>query len=199
MQKILITGGEGDIAKAIKNLLIKDYQIFSPGKKELDVKNINSVKSFFLTYGFFDIVINNAGSIHPKTILESDEESWLNDIMVNLVGAYYVTKKNLELNNSAIIINVSSTAAYAAYKDWSSYCSSKAGLVTFTKSIANDGFKAYGIAPGAVNTKFRNYFNLSNDNNLNSQEIAIITKEIIDGKYQPGNIIFIRKGEKKIL
>lgn len=199
MKKILITGGKGDIAIGIANELGNKYNIYSPNSKELDVTNLNDVKEYIVNCGPFDILINNAGSIHPKCILESDEQKWLQDILVNLVGPYYVTKNCLSQNKDLIIINIASTAAYAAYKDWSSYCSSKAGLITFTKSLANDEYNAYSIAPGAVLTKFRNNFDLANDNALEIEVVAKIVVEILEGKHSIGDVIFIRKNERKIL
>lgn len=199
MKKALITGGNGDIAVAISKEIQKDFIVFKPNKEVLNVTDLNSVENYIRLNGPFDLIINNAGSIHPKRLLESNEEKWVQDIMINLVGVYFVSKKGLEQNEKAIVINIASTAAYAAYKDWSSYCSAKAGVVTFTKSMANDGFSSFAIAPGAVLTKFRNNFNLPNDNALDAADIGNIVREIISGAYNPGDIIFYRKGEKKIL
>lgn len=199
MKKLLITGGKGDIAVDIANNLRTKYEIFAPGSKELDVTKLLNVQEYINANGPFDVIINNAGSIHPKRILESDEQKWLHDILVNLVGPYYVTKNCLAQNIDLTIINIASTAAYAAYNDWGSYCSSKSGLITFTKSLASDNYKAYAIAPGAVLTKFRNNFDLPNDNALEVDEVSKIVVEILAGNYLPGNVIFIRKNEKKIL
>ena len=199
MEKVLITGGKGDIAVAIFNKIGSKYVVFRPNKDELNVTDLSSVENYFKFRGPFDLIINNAGSIHPKSLLESQEDKWVQDIMINLVGVYYVSKKGLEQNSKAIIINIASTAAYAAYKDWGSYCSSKAAVVTFTKSMANDNFCAFAIAPGAVLTKFRDNFDLPNDNALDPNDIAVVVEEIIDGLYNPGDIVFYRKGEKKVL
>ncbi|SFD00688.1 SDR family NAD(P)-dependent oxidoreductase [Flavobacterium phragmitis] len=199
MKRALITGGSGDIAIAISKKLASAFDVYRPNKEILDVTNLNNVRDYINLHGPFDLIINSAGSIHPKRLLESNEEKWVKDLMVNLIGVYYVSKKGLEQNQSAIIINIASTAAYSAYKDWGSYCCSKAGVVTFTKSMANDGFSSYAIAPGAVQTKFRNYFDLPNDNTLNPEDVGIVIGEILGGLYKPGDIIFYRKGEKKIL
>jgi NAD(P)-dependent dehydrogenase (short-subunit alcohol dehydrogenase family) len=199
MKKALITGGQGDIAIAMADKIKNNYIVFRPNKEELNVTDLRSVNDYIESNGPFDLIINNAGSIHPMSLLDSNEEKWVNDIMVNLVGTYYVSKKGLEHNRLAIIINIASTAAYAAYKDWGSYCASKAALITFTKSMANDDFSAFAIAPGAVLTKFRDNFNLPNDNAQDTNAISSIVIEILEGLYKPGDVIFSRKGEKKIL
>jgi len=57
--KILITGGQGYIAKSITNSLWENYHILSPGKKELDLTDRKSVDNFFKDKQF-DIVIHTA-------------------------------------------------------------------------------------------------------------------------------------------
>lgn len=199
MKTILITGGKGDIARSIIDHLKDDYVILSPGKDELDVRNRKDIKDFFDKNPNIDIVINNAGSIHPKTVKESDPDAWIKDIEVNLIGVYLIVYYALKNNENTIIINITSTAGYAHYKDWSSYCASKAGAITLTKSLASDGVKAFSISAGAVDTKFRNNFDIENDNMLKPEQIATVVKDIIDGKYSSGDDIFIRKNEFKVI
>ena len=60
MKMIVITGGQGDIAKAIKNELMQEFEILTPGKEELDVTNIENVSKYFDEH-IPDVLINNAG------------------------------------------------------------------------------------------------------------------------------------------
>ena len=191
---MLITGGQGDLAIATGDAFRSAYTIYSPSSKELDVSN-KDIVSDYLKDKTIDVLINNAGTIHPKTILESDMDLWARDINVNLVGAYFVTKRVLENNPRSIIINVSSTAAFNAYANWSSYCASKAGLVTLTKSLANDSFAAYVLCPGAVKTKFRDGLGLDNSNEMEADVFVEQMDSILKGKYTPGDVIFFRKNE----
>jgi len=192
--KMLITGGQGDIAQAIAERYKDEYELYLPSSKELDVTDKNSVNEYIKDLEF-DVLINNAGAIHPRRILESNEELWERDIKVNLVGPYLVTKRVLENNKNAIIINISSTAAFNSYKDWSSYCSSKAGLVTFTKCLAEDGFNAICLCPGAVLTKFRDDLGLSNENAMTTLQVVQLMEKVILGCYQKGDVIFLRIDE----
>lgn len=194
MKKILITGGKGGIAQAIVEVFSARHEVHSPGRSELDVTSQESIESYFEVNGSFDVVINNAGSIHPASVIGSDRDMWINDISVNLVAPYLVSKVALEMNRNVIIINIASTAGYAAYKEWSSYCASKAGVITLTKSMANEGLRAYAISPGATDTKFRNYFDLPSNNLMPPFELTSIVDDILAGKYEPGVSIFVRKG-----
>lgn len=199
MKKILITGGKGDIAKSIIELFQNDYIILAPGREELNVRNLHEIENFLLKHSDIDILINNAGSIHPKTVKESNPNEWIKDIEVNLIAPYLTSYYALKHNCNVLIINITSTAGHAHYKDWSSYCTSKAGAITFTKTLAADGVNAFSISAGAVETKFRNKFNIKNDNMLKPEQIAFIIKDIISGEYRAGDDILIRKNEFKII
>lgn len=194
MTSILITGGAGDWATSFKQQYANQYTIVTPNRAELDVTKPESVVSFFENKAF-DIVINNAGSIHPKRILETDTNQWINDINVNLVGTFLVAKQALAANQNTIVINISSTAGFNSYPNWSSYCSSKAGVITLSQCLAKDNFNVFCLCPGAIDTKFRDGLNLSNDNAMECEVMSKHIIDIIDGKYTSGDVLFFRKGE----
>lgn len=194
MLSILITGGAGDWAKSFSSSYNDRYQIDVVPRAELDVTCQSSVEQFFADK-HYDIVINNAGAIHPKRIMDADPQTWINDINVNLIGTFLVTKFALAQNRQSVIINISSTAGFNAYPDWSSYCSSKAAVITFTKCLAKDDVAAYCLCPGAINTKFRDNLNLSNANAMECEDLSTHVVDVIEGKYDSGDILFFRKGE----
>ncbi len=192
--RVLITGGLGDLALAIEKVLQENYVVASPSRHELDVTDSDAIEAFFRENDPFNIVINNAGTIHVATVLGSQRAKWIEDIQVNLIAPYLVSKSALEINPNVIIINIASTAGYAAYKEWSAYCAAKAGVISLTKSMAAEGVNAYAIALGAINTKFRGYLNLPNDNMLEPQDVAKLVLDIMSRKYEPGVSLFVRKG-----
>jgi len=194
MKKMLITGGQGDIAQAIAERYKDEYELYLPSSKELDVTDKNSVKEYIKDLEF-DVLINNAGTIHPKRILKSDEVLWERDIKVNLIGPYFVTKRVLGNNSKCLVINISSTAAFNSYPDWSSYCSAKAGLVTLSKSLANDGFKSICLCPGGILTKFRDGLGLSNANAMTTEQVVNLISDVFSKKYESGDVVFFRNDE----
>lgn len=194
MKSILISGGSGDWAQSFKLNHGTKFEIHTPGRTELNVADPASVQAYFADKSF-DIVINNAGTIHPKTVLESDIEGWINDINVNLVGTYLTSKAALHANANCQLIHISSTAAFNAYKDWSSYCASKAGVVTLSKSLAADGFNSVCLCPGAIDTKFRDKFNIANNNIMTPEDLTKYVEDVIAGQYQSGDVLFIRSNE----
>jgi NAD(P)-dependent dehydrogenase (short-subunit alcohol dehydrogenase family) len=198
-RKILLTGGAGGMAQALKTKLAGSCRLHAPDRHELDVAEETAVEAYFLEQGPFDAVINNAGCIHPAAVKDSVTADWIRDIRVNLIGAYLVSRMALRQNPGALIINIASTAAYAAYAEWSSYCASKAGLVTLTKSMAREGARAFAIAAGATDTKFRDGLGLSAANLMPPAQVAETIVDILDEKYKPGDVLFVRRNEFKIL
>ena len=194
---VLITGGEGGIAAGIARCLKDDYRLLSPGRRELDVTDLHGVRAFLDGQGPIQVLINNAGVIHPATVVDSDPEDWVTDVRVNLIGPYYLCREALR-RGCERIVNISSTAGYAAYKEWSAYCAAKAGLITLTKSLAAEGVAAYAICPGATDTKFRDGLGLPDDDLQDPGEVGRVVVDILAGKYQPGDSIFVRKGHFEV-
>jgi NAD(P)-dependent dehydrogenase (short-subunit alcohol dehydrogenase family) len=194
MTEILITGGQGDWATSFQTDFGHEYSITTAGRQELDVTDPQSVAHFFEGKSF-DVVINNAGCIHPKRILDAEIDAWINDINVNLIGTFLVSKQALHANPKTTIINISSTAGFNAYADWSAYCASKAAVITFTKCLANDNYQAYCLCPGAINTKFRDQLNLSNASAMDCQHMSKYVVDILHKQFSPGDVLFFRKDE----
>jgi 3-oxoacyl-[acyl-carrier protein] reductase len=111
-------------------------------------------------FGRLDILVNNAGVIEPiSDIATSDPVIWAQNVTINLIGAYNVVRAVLPsmlARGGGSIINISSGAAYQALEGWSAYCSSKAGLAMFTRSIASEtadkGIRVFGFSPGTIDT-----------------------------------------------
>lgn len=194
MIDILITGGSGDWAKSFHKRFNNQFNITTTDRKQLDVTSEQSILDFFHNKQF-DVVINNAGSIHPYKILDTDSHLWVNDINVNLIGTFLVSKSALKVNKETVIINISSTAGFNSYANWSSYCASKAGVITLSKCLSKDGYSVYCLCPGAIDTKFRDNLNLSNDNAMNCDVMSDHIIDVLKGKYTSGDILFFRKNE----
>jgi NAD(P)-dependent dehydrogenase (short-subunit alcohol dehydrogenase family) len=198
VKTVLLTGA-GDIANELQKVLSKKYVVLNPSKLHLDVTNSKSVEIFFSKLNQLDIVINLAGTLYSSKIVESDVDKWIKDINVNLIGTYLINRRALILNSKVKIINISSTAAFNSYVDWSSYCASKAGVLKISNAIALDGFDVVTLCPGAIDTKLRYGLSINNPNIMTIDEALTPILDTIDGKYSSGDIVFYRKNEFKLI
>lgn len=109
--------------------------------------------------GGLDIVINNAGITRDQLLLRLKEEDFQKVLDVNLTGAYRVTKaacRYLLKSPHGRIINLSSIVGITGNAGQSNYAASKAGLIGFSKSLAQElssrGVTVNVIAPGFIST-----------------------------------------------
>lgn len=194
-EKVLITGGNGDIAKALTDLLkLEGYDVKAPGKNEMDVTDIQSIQACISNYKP-DILVNNAGYVVPKSIKEADLENSKRHIDINLGGVFYCTEIALKYNPNLKIVNVGSAAAVETHATWSEYCATKAAVVMATKCWAEDDLYAVVISPGRTKTKMRkSLFPDENQNTLlEPLDFAKVLMKAIRKEYKSGTHIVVRK------
>ena len=194
-EKVLITGGNGDIAKALTDLLkLEGYDVKAPGRNEMDVTDIQSIEACISNYKP-DILVNNAGYVIPKSIKEADLENSKRHIDINLGGVFYCTEIALKYNPNLKIVNVGSAAAVETHATWSEYCATKAAVVMATKCWAEDDLYAVVISPGRTKTKMRkSLFPDENQNTLlEPLDFAKVLMKAIRKEYKSGTHIVVRK------
>ncbi len=106
-----------------------------------------------------DILVNNAGITHDNLLLRMTEENWDEVITANLKSVFNLTKhvsKNMLRQKSGSIINLTSIIGEMGQAGQSNYAASKAGVIGFTKSIADEfgsrSIRCNAIAPGFIET-----------------------------------------------
>jgi 3-oxoacyl-[acyl-carrier protein] reductase len=110
-------------------------------------------------FGRIDILVNNAGITRDSLLMRMAEADWDLVIKVNLKSAFNLTKavqKYMLKQRSGSIINMSSVVGVNGNAGQSNYSASKAGLIGFTKSIAQElgsrNIRCNAIAPGFIET-----------------------------------------------
>ncbi|EKZ8659984.1 SDR family oxidoreductase [Vibrio alginolyticus] len=197
-KSILITGGNGDLAKEVYREMSDSHSVYLPSRSELDVTCIASVDSYFEEKSF-DIVINCAGTLYSSLVVDSEPSKWIEDINVNLIGTYLTTRASLRRNKYVRIINISSTAAFNSYRDWTSYCAAKSGVLKLSIGLAKDGYDVVTLCPGAIDTKLRCGLNIDNPNVMTISEGVAPIISAIRGEYNSGDVILYRKNELKFI
>lgn len=111
-------------------------------------------------YGKLDILINNAGRTFNIPFKDITKETITRDINTNLTSAILCSKYAVELmNDEGWIVNTSSIRGidYSGRAGIIGYCSAKAGINSFTKTLAMElAPKIYvnAVAPGFVYTNY---------------------------------------------
>ena len=172
--------------------------VYLPSRDELDVTCLVSVESYFEDKKF-DVVINCAGTLYSSLVVDSEPSKWVEDINVNLIGTYLIARATLRSNRRARIINISSTAAFNSYRDWTSYCAAKAGVLKLSLGLAKDGYDVVTLCPGAIDTKLRDGLNIENPNVMTISEGVAPIISAIHGEYNSGDVILYRKNELRII
>ncbi|MEI7723567.1 MAG: 3-oxoacyl-[acyl-carrier-protein] reductase [Bacteroidota bacterium] len=107
-----------------------------------------------------DVLVNNAGITRDNLLLRMTEQDWDRVINVNLKSVFNLTKaiqKVMIKQRFGSIINMSSVVGVEGNSGQSNYAASKAGIIGFTKSIAQElgsrNIRCNAIAPGYIETE----------------------------------------------
>jgi NAD(P)-dependent dehydrogenase (short-subunit alcohol dehydrogenase family) len=127
-----------------------------------DESNVNALfEEVARRFGGLDVLVANAGIYGPKGSIESvDWEEWCDAIRINLLGAVYCARTALPLlrrSDRGKVIILSGGGATKPLPNLSAYAASKAGLVRFGETLAEElrdvGIDVNMVAPGALNTR----------------------------------------------
>jgi len=180
-QAAFVTGGGGGIGRAIAIRLAEagaDIAIFDifperaeeaaervrkAGRKALaipgDVMDSDALRAAVdrtaAEYGRLDILANNAGGVSARPFLEQSERSMRKHVDINLMSMLIATQAAAQHMvagaRGGSIVNVASIEASRAAPNFAVYAACKAGMLSFTKSMAVElsghGIRVNCIAP----------------------------------------------------
>lgn len=118
----------------------------------------NLFESIAANEGRLDYVINAAGVLKEKPLLDTSVEEFNRTIDINLRGSFLIAqgaaRMMMKAKNGRIIL-IASELAYLGRADFSAYCASKAGVVGLTRALARElapDITVNAMAPGPVDT-----------------------------------------------
>ncbi|MBY9066080.1 acetoacetyl-CoA reductase [Hyphomonas sp. WL0036] len=178
----LVTGGTRGIGKAISEMLqAKGYKVAAnyggndaaaeAFAKEtgirvykFDVADFDAVgaglKAIETDIGPVDVLINNAGITRDAPFHKMTRDQWQQVIDVDLTSAFNVTRQvwdGMRERNWGRIVNISSINGQKGQFGQANYSAAKAGLIGFTKALAQEGAKkgitVNVVAPGYIDTE----------------------------------------------
>ena len=125
-----------------------------------DLDSVNRLADATLEhYGQIDILVNNAANPLGLPMEHITPEAWESSFTVNLRGPFFLFQRCLPSlldSDHASVVNVISVGAYIPAANTAMYGAAKAGLLSFTRSMAGvyspQGIRVNAIAPGTVDT-----------------------------------------------
>ncbi len=186
MNYFIITGSSKGIGAGIAKELLQQGNtvigISRSGNKELpnliqhsiDLSNTETLEATFTEIlkaidfekatGVF--LINNAGLLAPmKPVQKATGRDITKHISVNVIAPMILSSTFIrelsELNIRKRILNISSGAGKNPYFGWSAYCTSKAGIDMFSRTVsveqkeAKNPVEVISFAPGVVDTEMQ--------------------------------------------
>ena len=127
---------------------------------EVDISSEESCQNLYeqvkQRWGAVDILVNNAGKFPFTPFEEITYAEWRQVCSINLDGTFLMVKAMLPLlkeSGAGRIINMASGSWYAGPAEQAHYVAAKAGVLGFTRSIAN-ALGQYNITVNAVTPGF---------------------------------------------
>jgi NAD(P)-dependent dehydrogenase (short-subunit alcohol dehydrogenase family) len=127
-----------------------------------DIKQCEQLVAETLEFvsGKLDIVVSNAAPFHgAEDFLDHKDETWLEDIAVNLNASYILGQRfarAMVKTGGGSILYTTSISATGAGAGFASYCATKAGIVGLIQvmavELAKHNIRVNGVAPGPADT-----------------------------------------------
>jgi NAD(P)-dependent dehydrogenase (short-subunit alcohol dehydrogenase family) len=119
----------------------------------------STVEDICSELGKIDILFNNAGVIHRKSVVELEESQWDLVLDVGLKAIFLMSRSvipSMIENGGGSIINTGSGWGLKGGPRAAAYCAAKAGVVNLTRAMAIDhgkqGIRVNCVCPGDIDT-----------------------------------------------
>jgi pteridine reductase len=122
----------------------------------LDLANLPALVEFTVrTFGTLDVLVNNASTFYATRLGEITPQAWDDLMGSNLKAPLFLSQAAAPAlkQSSGLIINIVDIHALRPLRNYTVYCTAKAGLHMLTRSLAKElgpQIRVNGISPGPV-------------------------------------------------
>ena len=181
---IIVTGGLGGIGRACaeqfareggrlmlvsqtvdpSSMIVQDLEALGSPKVVVANCDVSDEAAVIATctmtkhqFGRIDVVVNVAGAMIYKPLVELTGRDWQQYLGINLMGSVYFTREAFRhMRDGGAIVNVSSIHAHQTSANVAPYAASKAAMGSLTRTSAIEGkplgIRANAVLPGAIDT-----------------------------------------------
>ena len=161
------------VAQAIAALNAPERTVAAPGDIGTVAGCEQVVGAAIAGLGGLDVLVNNAGVYHERSLEGADEPAWNEIYDVNVKGAYFCTRAAIAAlrqgdgESGGNIVNVASESGLMGQRMASMYCGSKGAVINMSRSLALElapRVRINCVCPGVVDTDMhRNAIKLYSD------------------------------------
>lgn len=159
--RVVVAGRDADALAALVTELGGAVAHAVPGDLAAPETADELVAATLAHFGALDLLVNNAGAIHPaRDLVDFTPADWRMVIEINLVAPAMLVRAAVPAMRKAgrgHIINISSIGGRKGARGRSAYRASKAALINLTESLAaelvKDRIQVNCICPGVVATE----------------------------------------------
>ena len=127
---------------------------------QADVSSPEDAKRLVTEAGDIDVLVNNAGVTRDGVLARMTDDDWRTVLETNLSSVFFTCRavaRGMMKRRAGSIVNVSSIVGLHGNWGQTNYAASKAGIIGFTKSLAQElgsrGVRANVVAPGYIRTR----------------------------------------------
>jgi len=205
MKKVFLTGASSGIGLAIaRSLIAHGHEVWGTSRNLIRLEHLQGVhpvrldladprsiddafKSALVEAGYFDVVINNAGSGHfgPAEHLPTDQiEKQFQLLLFSHIQLMRLALASMRSRGSGLIINVTSLASRLPVPFMAAYNAAKAAMASFTMSIQLElpdaNIRIVDLQPADICTAFNEAIPKSAENDPHYERRVAKTWDSVD-------------------
>ena len=146
-----------------------------------------------------DILVNNAGITRDGLFVRMTDENWDDVLAVNLTAVFHLTRElthPMMRRRQGRIINITSVVGVTGNPGQANYCASKAGLIGFSKSLAQEiatrNVTVNCVAPGFIESAMTDKLNDKQKDGIMS---AIPMRRMGTGAEVASSVVYLASDE----